>query len=99
MQQEIEKIKELAKIPMKSESEMRMVEIIILKFKEPEVEAECAKRIIENTNWPFKLTIYDNRQNTASTAKIWNKLIRESTCDYILFIDSDAYVPKCKPCW
>jgi cellulose synthase/poly-beta-1,6-N-acetylglucosamine synthase-like glycosyltransferase len=78
---------------------MKMVEIIVLKFKDPEVEVECAKRIIENTEWPFKLVFYDNRKNTASTAKIWNKLIEDATCDYVMLIDSDAYVPKLEPCW
>lgn len=99
MIERIKKIVALGKIPMKTESEMKMVEIIVLKFKDPEVEVECAKRIIENTEWPFKLVFYDNRQNTASTAKIWNKLIKASTCDYIMLIDSDAYVPKLSPCW
>lgn len=99
MVERIKKIVELSKIPMKTEAEQRMVEIIILKFKDPEVETECVKRIIENTNWPFKLNIYDNRLNTANTAKIWNKLIKDSTCDYVMFIDSDAFVPETTPCW
>ncbi len=60
MQQEIERIQKLAKIPMKTESEMQMDEIVVLKYKAPEVEVERIKRIIENTNWPFKLTVYDN---------------------------------------
>lgn len=99
MKERIKKIIALSKLPMKTEREMKMVEIIVLKFKDPEVEIECAKRIIENTDWPFKLVFYDNRQNTASTAKIWNKLIKDSTCDYVLIIDSDAFVPKTSPCW
>ena len=99
MVERIRKIVELSKVPMKTEKEMRMVEIIVLKFKDPEVEVECVRRIIENTDWSFKLNIYDNRQNTASTARIWNKLIDDSTCDYVMFIDSDAFVPKTSPCW
>ena len=99
MKERIQAIVNLAKKPMKTEAEMKMVEIIILKFRDPEVEVECVKRIIEHTDWPFKLNIYDNRQNTASTAKIWNKLIKDSTCDYVLIIDSDAFVPNTTPCW
>ena len=99
MKERIRKIIELSKIPMKSEKAMKMVEIIVLKFKDPEIEIECAKRIIENTDWPFKLVFYDNRLNTANTSKIWNKLIKDSTCDYMLIIDSDAFVPKTEPCW
>ena len=99
MKNRIRKLIELSKKPMKTEAEMKMVEIICLKFKTPEVEVECAKRIIENTDWPYKLVMYDNRLNTASTAKIWNKLIKDSTCDYVMLIDSDAFVPKTSPCW
>lgn len=72
----------------------------MLKFKEePEIIDEAVTRIIHNTNWPFKLTIFDNRLNSANTSRIWNKLIKESTCDYVVIIDSDAYVPKVEPCW
>ena len=85
---------------MTDDFDTKRVEIIMLKFKEsPEIIDEAVTRIIHNTNWPFKLTIFDNRLNSANTSKIWNKLIKESTCDYILIIDSDAYVPKLEPCW
>ena len=100
MQGVLDEITELVKQPMKSEHETNRVEIIMLKFnEEPEVIDEAITRIIHNTDYPFKLTIYDNRLNTANTSKIWNKLIRESTCEYVLIIDSDAYVPKLEPCW
>jgi GT2 family glycosyltransferase len=97
----IRKVAKATRIPMHSEQDLRMVEIIILKFKEePEVINECVNRIVNQTMWPFKLNIYDNRWNTANTAKIWNKLIRDSNCDYVLMIDSDAFVPcDIKPCW
>jgi hypothetical protein len=90
---------ELAKVPMASESDMGMVEIIMLKWRCPDVEVECAERIIRNTEWPFKLNCYDNRLNTPNTARIWNKLIRDATCPYVCVIDSDAFVPKVDPCW
>lgn len=92
-------LSELAKIPMRSESEMRMVEIIVLKWKRPDLESECARRIIQYTKWPFKLVFYDNRLNTPNTSRIWNKLTAQATCDYICMIDSDAYVPDVNPCW
>lgn len=93
-------IAELAKVPMTDDSETRRVEIIMLKFKEePEIIDDAIHRIIHNTNHPFKLTVFDNRLNSANTSRIWNKLIKESTCDYVLIIDSDAYVPKLEPCW
>lgn len=98
----IAKIKKLAKVPVRDDELIQRVEIIVLKFKEPpEVIDKCISRIIHNTDWPFKLTIFDNRLNTPNTSRIWNKLIREATCRYVLVMDSDAFIPakKTKPCW
>lgn len=103
----ISKIKALAKQPLSEEREKRRVEIIMLKFKEdPEIIDKAVTRIIHNTDWPFKLNIFDNRplegeENNRNTAKIWNFLIRQATCRYVLIIDSDAYIPakKTDPCW
>lgn len=97
---EIEQIVELAKVPLTDDVETKRVEIIMLKFKEkPEIIDEAIMRIVHNTNHPFKLTIFDNRLNSPNTSKIWNKLIKESTCEYVCIIDSDAYVPDVEPCW
>ena len=93
------RISEMIQQPLPTEHELKRVEIIILKYKAPEVEAECAKRLIENTDWPYKLNFYDNRPGTKNMSKIWNKLIRESVCDYLLFMDSDVFVPVLNPCW
>ena len=98
----IKKIRELAKVPVRDDREIQRLEIIVLKFKEPpEVIDKCISRIIHNTDWPFKLTIFDNRPNTPNTSRIWNKLIREATCRYVLIMDSDAFIPakKTEPCW
>lgn len=96
----VKEIAALADVPMTNDRDTRRVEIIMLKFKEPpEVIDEAVTRIIHNTTWPFKLTIFDNRLNSANTSRIWNKLVSESTCDYVCIIDSDAYVPDVEPCW
>lgn len=93
--EEFKRIKELAEIPMTDDHVTKRVEIIMLKFKEePKVIDEAISRIIHNTDWPFKLTIFDNRLNTANTSRAWNKLVEESTCDYICIIDSDCFVEK-----
>lgn len=99
--QDLDKIKELSDKPLTDDKETRRVEIIMLKFKEsPEVIDKAISRIVHNTNHPFKLTVFDNRLNTANTSKIWNKLVRESTCDYVMLIDSDAFVPVTEDkCW
>jgi len=90
----------LSKIPMVSESDIDMVEIILLKWKVPNIESESVSKIIHHTSWPFKLVVYDNRWNTPNAARIWNKLIRQATCEYICLLDSDAFVPSGpEPCW
>src|SRR3990167_10178146 len=81
-----------AESPLLDDHEIKRVEIIVLKYKSPDIEIECLSRIIRYTQWPYKLNVFDNRGNGPNTSKAWNKLIRESTCDYILFMDSDAFV-------
>jgi hypothetical protein len=98
--EQFKEIKKLAEIPMTNDHDTKRVEIIMLKFKEPkEVIGHAVMDIIDNTNWPFKLTVFDNRLNTANTSRAWNKLVKETTCDYVLLIDSDCFVPKLSPCW
>lgn len=93
-------IREKTKLPIKTDAEIQRVEIVILKYKEdPKVINECVSRIIHNTEWPFKLNIFDNRMNPANFSKIWNQIIRDSVCDYVLIMDSDAFVPLTGPCW
>lgn len=100
-------VKALAAQPLSVRREERRVEIIMLKFKEaPEIIDKAINRIVHNTDWPFKLTVFDNRplpgeENNRNTSKIWNKLTCDATCRYVLIIDSDAYVPakKLDPCW
>jgi hypothetical protein len=85
--------------PIPSDAELKRVDIMLLKYRSPVVEATCAERIIRWTEWPYKLNVFDNRPGTKNMAKIFNRLIRESTCDYFLMIDSDAFVPELEPCW
>lgn len=96
----LKKIKRLAEKPLSNDRAIKRVEIIVLKFKEePRVIDKCISNIIHFTEWPFKLNVFDNRLNSANTSKAWNKLIKESTCDYVCFVDSDAFVPRQNPCW
>lgn len=82
----------VATAPLLNDRDIKRVEIIVLKYKSPAIEEDCVSRIIRYTKHPYKLNVFDNRGNGPNTSKIWNKLIRESTCDYVLFIDSDAFV-------
>lgn len=95
----INEVVEQVKLPLPTDREVKRVEIIVLKYKAPEVETKCVQLLIENTQWPYKLNLYDNRAGTKNMSKIWNKLIRESTCDYVLIMDSDVFVPALNPCW
>lgn len=96
----IKQIAELAKQPLADDKKIKRVEIIMLKYKEDwKVIGNAIGRLVEYTQHPFKLTIFDNRPNNANTSRIWNKLIKESTCDYVLIIDSDVFVQATEPCW
>lgn len=107
VREELKKMRELAAKPLDAEREKHRVEIIMLKFKEPpEVIDKAITRIVHNTDWPFKLNVFDNRpfgdvENNRNTSRIWNLLVEQSTCPYVLIIDSDAYIPaeKLSPCW
>ncbi len=69
------------KIP--SNRERKCVEIICLKYKEPDQESKCVDRIVRHTDWPFKLTLVDTRGLSANFAKLWNRYVYKSDCDYI----------------
>lgn len=92
-------VKRQVERPIPSDSELKRVEIVVLKYKTPEVETKCAGYLIENTQWPYKLNMFDNRPCGKNMSKVWNKIIRESTCDYIAIMDSDCFVPNLDPCW
>jgi len=84
----IEKVTSQAKLPMVSDEER--VEIIMLVIGNDRFEAIRCIEGLMRCRYPFKITIYENSLNSMNTAKIWNKLIRESTCGYVMLIDSDA---------
>lgn len=90
--EEVDKLRDQIKEKMKDDGDLGRVEIIVLKYKNPEIEKECVQRIIDHTSHPYKLTLFDNRPNTGNTSKAWNKLIREATCNLVLIMDSDAFV-------
>lgn len=107
IKEDLREMRDLAAQPLDARREKARVEIVMLKFKEPpEIIDKAITRIVHNTDWPFKLTIFDNRplggvENNRNTSRIWNKLVRDATCDFILICDSDAYIPakKTDPCW
>lgn len=89
---EIDKFIDQINAPLKDDNAIQRVEICVLKYNRPDCEKECVERIIEHTTHPYKLTFFDNRPNSGNMSKVWNKLIREATCEYVLIMDSDAFV-------
>lgn len=90
----MDSLQELIERDLTSDSDTKRVEIILLTFNNPRVETKCLEYLIKYTKHPYKLTVYDNSPNLANMSKIWNKLVRESTCDYIVIMDTDAYVEE-----
>ncbi len=103
---ELEKLRGLTEyarmvaIPLISDRECKRVDIVVLKYRDDAVEEHCMRLLNQHTNWPYKLTWFDNRHPldpelaTGNFAKIWNRLTRESTCDYVLIMDTDAFVTE-----
>jgi GT2 family glycosyltransferase len=90
--EELHRLKEQIEQPMLDDGEIARVEIILLKYKSPELENECIGKLIDNTTHPYKLTVFDNRGNTGNTSRAWNKLIKESSCNLVCIMDTDAFV-------
>ena len=91
---EFTKHTELIRKSLIGDWEAKRVDIICLKYKEEEIEKDCTRHLIDYTKWPYKLTWYDSRNQTANFSKLWNHLICVSTCDYIVIMDSDAFVSE-----
>lgn len=91
-----DKIRKLAERPLNTEEEVKRVEIIILTFNNDDTEVKALEHLIRNTSHPYKLNLYDNTANPipGNISKIWNRLIRESTCPYVCIMDSDVFVPE-----
>lgn len=90
---EFQLIKKLADKPLRTESEMEMVEIFVMAYNEHDLVADITGRMIKYANYPFKLTVINNVAQNApiNTSKIWNHLIKGSVCDYVGIFDSDVF--------
>ena len=91
--------KEKIKEPLKTDKELKRVEIIILKYKTIKAEIDCITKIIKHTRHPYKLNLFDTKDLTGNMSKMWNKLVKESTCDYVLIMDTDAFVHYAEVDW
>jgi hypothetical protein len=71
-----------------------MTDIIIIKYNNKKVEDDCVKSIVEFTDSPYNLTLYDNFPNNHNLGKLWNRLIEKSDCENICLLNSDTEVSK-----
>jgi len=70
------------------------VNILMLTYNQPQLEADCLSSIVKQTEHPYSITVHDNRGGNTNLAEIWNKLIRESVHSHLLFLNSDTVVEK-----
>jgi len=77
----------------------KITDVIIVKYNLEAYEAECVVSVLENTEdrkTPYHLTIYDNYEKDENLSVVWNRLIKNSTADYIMLLNNDTLV---KPYW
>lgn len=85
------KIEELVKQKLQSDSELKRVEVFILHHSLPDNTRKCLSTFIEYVDWPYKVNLFDTSYYPKGLiAKIYNKLVKESTCNYIAFVCSDV---------
>ncbi len=70
------------------------VDIIIVKYGLPKLEAECVATVAHTTGVDFTITAYDNYEKDESLSKVWNDLIRASTSEYICLLNNDTRIEE-----
>jgi hypothetical protein len=70
----------------------KRVNIIVLKYKNLDVEIPCVVSLLRGTDWPYTLSVFDNRNGTKNMAQLWNRLIKASQEEFVAIIDSDTKV-------
>ena len=63
-----------------------------MKYNLPRVEAKCIKSVIDHTEIPYDLIVYDNWESRKNLGQLWNELIRQTSSQYICLLNSDTEV-------
>jgi len=71
-----------------------VVDIIVVKYGQKDMEYQCAESVKMYTEHPYKLTIFDNFKTDILLTELWNKLIDDSDCEYICLLNSDTIVTQ-----
>jgi len=69
-----------------------LVDVIVVKFNVPSYEAETIHTVLENTNIPYHLQVYDNYPDDKNLSVVWNECIARSDAEYICLLNSDTNV-------
>lgn len=70
------------------------VEVIIVRFNLPEIEAQCIESVMRSTRWAYRLHVVDNYEAKEPLGILWNRLIDTSPFDHILLLNSDCLVTE-----
>lgn len=71
------------------------MEIIVILYKNPEVEERCLESVRKFTDLnKHKLTVFDNAPENINLGKLWNQLIEESDEEVICLLNSDCVVEE-----
>jgi len=71
-----------------------MTEIILVRYKLPEIEKDCMASVVEYTDVPYSLRVFDNASENHNLGKLWNRLIGESEAEYICLLNTDTIVEQ-----
>jgi len=82
-------LKERKAVPRKSRE---LVDIVVVGYNLPEMEADCIQSVIQHTDWPYVLTYYDNYETGSTLTQVWNWFIKASPCPHICLLNSDTIV-------
>lgn len=84
-------IKQLVSKELPTDAQLKRVDIFVLHNKTYTDTIQCINSIVEHTDWPYRITVLDTSAYPKGLmSKMYNRLIKESPCDYISFFCSDA---------
>jgi len=68
------------------------VNIIVIGYGLPDLEAKCLESVRRHTTHPYLLTFFDNFESGLSLTEAWNFTISVSPCAYICLLNNDTEV-------
>ena len=67
------------------------VEILVVRYGQPELEARCIESVRRHTDLVHhKLTVFDNFKRDKQLGALWNEVIARSEAEWILLLNSDT---------